>query len=68
MRALNRSIWPHRVIIGSDNKYEVKPIEEWLLGEVGQIHQTWYAVYRLDETHFYFRQSDHATYFALKWS
>jgi hypothetical protein len=42
-------------------------MEKWLLDEVGQITQVWTVVYLYNHTHFYFRQSEHATHFTLRW-
>ncbi len=46
MRELKREIWPFKVIINSDVKREVEPMEQWLNNEMG--HAYWNVVYRVN--------------------
>jgi hypothetical protein len=66
MRELKRAIWPYKVIVNSDIKREVAPMEQWLDSELGHAH--WNVVYHYEESHYYFRSGEDAVMFKLKWS
>ena len=66
MRELKRAIWPYKVIVNSDIKREVAPMEQWLDSELGPAY--WNVVYHYEESHYYFRSGEDAVMFKLKWS
>lgn len=67
MRRLRQNLWPQRVVVNTDNWQDVTPIETWLGQNVGGFKQHWNVVYLFNQTHYYFRQEQHATFFALRW-
>jgi hypothetical protein len=68
MRELKKDLWPYRVTVNSDWLSDITPIEIWLGEQLGTFKGRWNVVYRHNRTDFYFRFSDDATLFALKWS
>ena len=66
MRELKREIWPFKIVINSDIKREVAPMEQWLDNEMG--HAYWNVVYHVNESHYYFRSGEAAMMFKLRWS
>lgn len=68
MRELKKELWPCRVVVGSDWKNDVTPIEIWLGTQFGTFKDRWNVVYHHNETHFYFRNQKDANWFALRWS
>lgn len=67
MRILKKELWPARVVVNSDDRHTVDPIEHWLGKEYGCFKDRWNVVYRLNETHFYFRNQKDANWFSLRW-
>ena len=65
MRELKKELWPCKVVVNSDNKRDVDPIENWLSDKYGCFKNRWNVVYRLNETHFYFRNQKDANWFSL---
>lgn len=68
MRSLKKELWPCRVVVGSDYKKDITPIEIWLGQQFGTFKGRWNVVYQYNETHFYFKNPKDATLFALRWS
>lgn len=68
MRELKKELWPYKVTINSDWKQEITPVEIWLGEQLGTFKGRWNVVYFHNRTDFYFRLSEDATLFALKWS
>lgn len=68
MRRLKKDLWPHRVTLNSDWKYDITPIELWLGEQLGTFKDRWNVVYQFNRTDFYFKNQADATMFALKWS
>ena len=68
MRILNKEQWPVRVAVNSDNTKDITPIELWLGEQLGTFRGRWNVVYHHNETHFYFKTQQDATWFALKWA
>lgn len=66
MRELKRKLWPYRVEINPGNAIE--EIETWLGERVGCFKQEWNVVYLHNHDHYYFKNSNDATMFALKWT
>lgn len=67
MRNLKKELWPYRVVVGSDMKNDITPIELWLGRQLGTFKGRWNVVYQYNETHFYFRFGEDAMLFKLKW-
>ena len=68
MRELKKELWPYKVTIDSDLKKEITCLELWLGQQLGTFKGRWNVVYFHNRTDFYFRLSEDATLFALKWS
>lgn len=68
MRELKKQLWPYKVKVNSDNLADITSIEIWLGQQLGTFKNRWNVVYVFNETHFYFREGEDATLFALKWS
>ena len=68
MRQLKRDLWPYCVPVSSDWKHDITPIELWLGEQFGTFKGRWNVVYQYNKTDFYFKTSEDATLFALKWS
>ena len=68
MRELKKELWPHKVTVGSDWKDDITPIELWLGEQLGTFKGRWNVVYHYNKTDFYFKLSNDATLFALRWS
>lgn len=67
MRELKKDIWPHKVIINSDIKEKIFPLELWLGEQLGAFKDRWNVVYQYNRTDFYFKSGRDATMFALRW-
>jgi len=68
MRELKKELWPYRIVINSDIKNDITPVELWLGEQLGTFKGRWNVVYRVNETHFYFRLGEDAMLFSLRWS
>ena len=68
MRELKKELWPYRIVINSDIKNDITPVELWLGEQLGTFKGRWNVVYRHNCTDFYFRRGADATIFALKWA
>lgn len=68
MRELKRELWPHKVTINTIGLKDVSAAEAWLGEHLGVFKGHWNVVYRYNKTDFYFKESNNATMFALKWS
>lgn len=68
MRRLKKELWPHKVTLDSDWKGDINPVEQWLGEQVGIFRGRWNVVYKFNRTEYYFKNSQDATLFALKWS
>lgn len=68
MRVLKKELWPYKVVVNSDVKNDITPVELWLGQQLGTFKGRWNVVYQYNETHFYFRSGEDAMLFKLRWS
>ena len=80
MRELKKESWPIKVRVSDiersyrrfNYQYEYPPksdlIEEWLSCNVGQFKDQWNVVYGSRCADYYFRNSETATFFSLRWT
>ena len=52
----------------SISKREIEEVETWLGEQVGGFKGQWNVVYLYNQTDFYFKSGDDATFFALRWT
>lgn len=68
MRQLKKELWPHRVVIGEDDKnVKIIEIENWLGERLGKFKHRWNVVYQHNRSDFYFRDSKDSVMFTLRW-
>ncbi len=68
MRVLKKELWPRRVNLDvDDTKMKIDSVELWLDQRVGGFKIKWNAVYKHDNTDYYFKEGKDATMFALRW-
>lgn len=65
-------MWPHLVEI---QKKELAPkinpffdMEQWLVDAIGPSLELWHVIYNYKNAGFYFKRSEHAMLFALRWT
>jgi hypothetical protein len=68
MRILKKELWPYKVKVNSDNTQDITPVELWLGEQLGTFKGRWNVVYQYNHTDFYFKDSEDAMLFALRWS
>lgn len=68
MRTLKKDLWPCKVAVNPDNVKDITTMELWLGEQFGTFKNKWNVVYHHNETHFYFKNQQDATWFALKWA
>ena len=69
MRMLKKDLWPYKVKVHEDeSSISITEREIWLGKQLGTFKNRWNVVYHHNVTYFYFRSSQDATLFALKWS
>lgn len=68
MRELKKKFWPYRVVVNSDLKKDITPMELWLGEQLGTFKGRWNVVYQYNSTDFYFKNSADAVMFSLRWS
>ena len=69
MRILNKELWPYKVTVGEQEfTTSITEIELWLGEQLGTFRGRWNVVYQYNQTDFYFRESQDATIFALRWA
>lgn len=67
MRVLKKELWPYCIKVNSDNTKDIVPVELWLGKTLGPFKSRWNVVYHYNHTDFYFKDSEDATIFALRW-
>ena len=67
MRELKRDLWPYKIKVSSFKDNDITAVEIWLGNQLGTFKGRWNVVYQHDATYFYFRNSEDATLFALRW-
>lgn len=67
-RVLKKTLWPHKIVFDTAQRACIDDILDWLREHVGAHAEQWYIVYQWEHTHFYFKHSRDATWFALRWS
>lgn len=65
MRTLKQSLWPYKIRI---NKPEDHEIEIWLSENMGVLKNRWNIVYNYSYCDYYFRESDDALLFTMRWT
>lgn len=65
MRELKKELWPHKIVI--DTPESITEMEVWLGKQLGTFKGRWNVVYKYDQTDFYFKKSEDATIFSLRW-
>ena len=68
MRELKKELWPYKIKVNSDNTKDITPVEIWLGETLGTFKGRWNVVYQYNHTDFYFKNSQDALLFALRWS
>lgn len=78
MRELKKELWPIKVrliveqLLYERINYQHDPksdlIEEWLGRNVGTFKDQWNVIYSSRYADYYFRNSETATFFSLKWT
>lgn len=68
MRELKKDLWPYKIKVSSFKDNDITAVEVWLGHQLGTFKGRWNVVYQHDATYFYFRNSEDATLFALRWS
>ena len=68
MRRLNKKYWPHRVVLKSKNYDEFDEMRAWLHNKMPERDQ-WQVVngVNVDQFDFYFKSSNDAMMFSLRW-
>jgi hypothetical protein len=64
VRVLNQQIWPYKVH-PTDADAEIKT---WLNDNVGVLSRDWYVVKTWARVTYYFKDSQHALMFSLRWT
>ena len=68
MRVLKKELWPERVELNiDDTQPAIDEVKNWLTENFGAFKSGWNVVYGSRHAHFYFRQSQDAVLFALRW-
>jgi hypothetical protein len=68
MRVLKKELWPERVELDiDDTQPEIDEVKLWLAENFGAFKTGWNAIYGMKHTDFYFRRSQDAVLFALRW-
>jgi hypothetical protein len=68
MRILKKELWPYKIKVNGNVEHGTTDIEIWLGKQLGTFKGRWNVVYQYNETHFYFRNEQDATLFALRWA
>jgi len=69
MRELKKELWPYKVkVLETEFDSSITDIEIWLGKQLGTFKNRWNVVYHHNKTYFYFRKSEDATLFALRWA
>lgn len=68
MRELKKELWPYKVKVNSDNTKDITPVEIWLGETLGTFKGRWNVVYQYNHTDFYFKNSQDALLFTLRWA
>jgi hypothetical protein len=69
MKTLNKERWPYSVTVNlKESDMGTYHQEQWLAQNLGVFAGQWYPVYYYDRTVFYFKTSQDATVFALRFT
>ena len=71
MRELKKEVWPDKVRIKSPTvgyHLNAENIEFWLGQNVGGFKDKWNVIYNGYTVDYYFRDSETATFFSLRWT
>jgi hypothetical protein len=70
MRTLKKELWPHKISIKhtSDGLNRDTVAAEWLIKKMGTFKGRWTVVYTFDTADYYFKDSNDAVLFSLRWT
>ena len=68
-RQLNSTIWPERVVLAEPPAADYALRDKWLKEKFGSYGNRWYVIINNNKTFiFYFKNSEDAVLFALRWA